>query len=564
MTVDRKAGRSSGSITWWRRIFAGAGPRLWQPEIYLRLDIRSLAAFRIAIACLLLADQFVAFTNLEAFYTDDGVLPRRLLFEKTASSAVRWSLYFAPNSAFLTGVLLAFAALVALGLLFGYRTWLMTLLSWVMLCSLQVRNLAILHGGHQALRTFLFWSLFLPLGSCWSIDAVRAKAQGVKLPSQPMRTASVAIMLQLAYIYCFGAELKSDPAWHQQGTAVYMALSLDQFATRLGVWMAQQIELCRIFTHATWWLEAVGPLLLFIPFWTSTCRLLAVVLFMGLHIGLGMTLELGPFSWVMCAAWLPVLPRELWDWFDARWRVAARIDRLLETNWLQSVFAFADKLVPPGFRTSNVPEAPQSLANGRKPQVRAKERWQIAGGDSRYWKGSLNRWQGRATAAFCAFCVGYITLANMRALTPPHRPRWLPSQWRWIGHGLWLEQSWRLFAPRPRLEDGWPVLAARLANGREVDLFRNGAPVDFRKPYPVSAIFKDSRWRKLLLALYRSNYTYEGPYVAAYFCKKWNESHPKAEQVGSYNLWFMVEKTPPPGEPLPPLRKVQLLKDVRL
>jgi len=82
----------------------------------------------------------------------------------------------------------------------------------------------------------------------------------------------------------------------------------------------------------------------------------------------------------------------------------------------------------------------------------------------------------------CAFFLGYITLANLRAMDVRDRPEWLPKPWRWIGHHLWLVLNWRLLALRSPSEHGWPILAAKLADGREVDLFRQGALVDFRKP----------------------------------------------------------------------------------
>ena len=50
--------------------------------------------------------------------------------------------------------------LVALALLVGYRTRIATIFSWVLLISLQARNVFITQGGDALTVVLLFWGLF--------------------------------------------------------------------------------------------------------------------------------------------------------------------------------------------------------------------------------------------------------------------------------------------------------------------------------------------------------------------------------------------------------------------
>ncbi len=45
----------------------------------------------------------------------------------------------------------------------GYRTRLMTVLNYVLITSLQARNIIILHGGDVLMKMICFWAMFLPL-----------------------------------------------------------------------------------------------------------------------------------------------------------------------------------------------------------------------------------------------------------------------------------------------------------------------------------------------------------------------------------------------------------------
>lgn len=508
----------------------------------MRLDLRSLAVFRMGIAGLLLVDQLMALPSLEAFYSDQGVLPRRTMFDHVASSSLHWSLYFGSDSGLVTGTLIGLTVVAALALMFGYRTWLATVVCWVMVCSIQERNPLVLHGGDSVTRLMLFWGMFLPLGGRWSLDAALGQGQGGDgrrgAPSLPwMRKvpwpASLALLLQIAFIYWFGAELKAGRSWHADGTALYTTLSLDQFATRLGTWFAAQTEWCRVFTHSVWWLEAIGPCLLFVPIWNGVGRMIAIVAFVVLHLGIAMMMRVGPFSWLMCSAWLVALPAGFWEWIERHWPVADRIERFFAKPRLHATFAILGRVLPP--RES----APDERT--AKP-------------------GSLRQWRQVAVSGFCLVCIGYVTLWNLRFGNEKKWSQWFPHSWDGFGHSLRLGQGWKMFA-EPSIENGWPILEATLADGMEVDLIRYGAVIYWERQQPGTAIYASVRWQKLLEKLPRKQFAYARSPVAAYLCREWNEHQPAERRVVGYRFWFMSQRTRPPGLPASPVNKVLLAKD---
>ena len=76
------------------------------------------------------------------------------------------------------------------------------------------------------------------------------------------------------------------------GNAVYLALSIDQMARPLGQALLHVPWLLRPLSLGTFWLEVLGPWLLFCPLGRGKLRTVAVLLFVLFHAGLGLALQL--------------------------------------------------------------------------------------------------------------------------------------------------------------------------------------------------------------------------------------------------------------------------------
>lgn len=276
------------------------------------LDLRSLAVFRIGLALIIITDLIIRVGDLTAHYTDDGVLPRGVLSQQILKPWY-WSVHALSGQPIVQAILFSLAGLIALALLVGYRTRLATIATWALVVSLHNRNPALIFAGDDVLRALLFWAMFLPLGACYSIDsALNTSAQ--KLPKRILSAATLALTLQQCWIYMFSAAFKAKSSvWWPDGSAVYYALSYDQYVAHLGQFLLNFGPFLVFSTFVTFVLEWVGPLFLFVPFRTTFFRCCTIITFILLHIGFGLTLNLGIFPFLSVFSWLAFIPSDVWD-----------------------------------------------------------------------------------------------------------------------------------------------------------------------------------------------------------------------------------------------------------
>jgi hypothetical protein len=364
----------------------------------------------------------------------------------------------------------------------------------------------ILHGGDGVLRMALFWSIFVPLGEYFSVDARRAG------PARPapryLSVGTVAFIGQIILIYWFAAMYKgtlighiaerSHP-WYRDGIALGNALHLDAFSTSFGIWLRQYEGLMRFLTFASLYLEAIGPALLLLPFGTDHLRFAVVVAFVGFHLGIALTMAIGIFPWVCIAYWLALLPPWFWD-------------RLL-----------------PRFR-ARLPRVPQRAA---PPQP------------------------GAVAAALCAFLFTYCVMLNVSDLDDPTRPndpfwgRYFPPRVGSLRDTLGLGQGWGMFAPEPSKYSGWWVFRGELTDGQEVDLLTGaplpaGGPASWPRPALVSEQYGNTRWRRFRMNLYEASGSFFLRHTyAEYLAREHERDHP-GQKVRLVEFHFFAERSSPP------------------
>jgi hypothetical protein len=461
------------------------------------IDLRSLAAFRIGLGLMALADVLIAMSNAEVFYSDDGVYPRALLFTKQWESNGLWSLHVISGSVWFQLGLMLVQAVAAIAFIAGYRTRLANLVCWVMACSLEARNPGITNGADAVIRLLLFWSLFLPMASRWSMENAQAKAR----PTQEtlLNFATACLLLQVAFIYGFSAVLKQWDLWFVQGKALQLALHLDAFTTPLGLWLRSQDALCVFLCRATVLLEIIGPILALLPIFRWQFRLLMAATFMVFHAGIGLSMDIGAFPGLMIVAWLAFLPSEFWNWLG-------------RTKLAQRLGEFSSRMSD----TRPVP-CPAHLKSGFNP--------------------------GWVTRTFAVGCLIFMFLWNMRGTNFERWEKIFPRSLNDTAFLFRLDQHWAMFAPTPMLEDGWFILKADLADGSQVDLLAEDGVLNWDKPALQSATFKDSRWQKYIMNLWMATYSQHRPWFGNYLAAKWNETHSGLSQVAAWELVFILEPT---------------------
>ncbi len=480
------------------------------------IDLRSLALLRISLAAILIYDLLARFGDLEAHYSDRGVLPRAELLQWKGDELV-FSLHLLSGSVWLQGALFVIALFAAGCLLVGWHSRTMTVLSWVLLASVQARNPLILHGGDQLLRVMLFWAMFVPWGRLASLDGRRLGGRVMATALSPdapyvVSVATLALKLQLCGMYWTTAALKWHPIWLEDGSAIAMALRLDQLVTPLGRSLTAYPDLLTWATHGTMVLEILGPALAFCPWLTAPLQLFTVVLFVGFHLlGLAPALYLGIFPFVCAACWSLFLPSAFWD----RW-CPGGLHRLGRA-WQRGLEVLA-----------------RALRLRRRPG-----RWRTP-------HGRTARWADGLLQVGLAFLVIYVALWNLRTVDFERYRHLLPEKANGVADVLQLGQLWNLFAPFPATEDGWFVFVGTLVDGDEVEV-RSGGEVSFDKPQNVSRSFGNERWKKYLMNLDDRQNGLHRRFYGRYLCEEWNGRHRGGERLASIQMFVVRERTLPSG-----------------
>ena len=472
--------------------------RLWNK--LFSIDPRSLAAFRIVLAGVLLADLAIRATALVAFYTDSGAVPRSLL-----PTGQFPSLHALAGSVAWEAFLFTLAALAALGLLVGWRTRMATIVSWCLLASLHARNPLVINSGDSLLRMMLFWGMFLPLGRVWSVDARRYSPRPANFAPE-LSVASGCLLLQTCLMYWGSAYAKYNEVW-RDGEALYYTFSIDSYARPLATYLLQYPAVLGFLSVATLVVEAVGPMLAFIPWRTKVWRLLVIAAFIGLHLSIELTLTVGLFSYVSLLAWIPFLPDIFWN-----------------------------KLAGP---------LPVVKQTGVESSESARGVWRAVA--------------KKVAALACLLAMMFILLYCYSATQlPGSQSGWLKSIAQWAPRVM-LTQNWGMFG-RPSRFDGWCVAAARLQDGQTVDLLRGGASLDWEKPDRVSKLHPNHRWRKYFSNLHADKNAHYRPDLCRYLAHRWNAHQDASRRALWVDLYLVKEWTPQPGES-PELQRVLLHRE---
>jgi hypothetical protein len=591
-------------------------------EEVLGFDLRSLALFRIGLALVVLTDLIIRFGDLTAHYSDAGVLPRTVL-DRILPSPWHWSFLSISGHPFVQGLIFLLAIFFVLGMLVGYRTRLATIATWAMIISIHNRNPALIFAADDVLRALLFWAMFLPLGACYSIDSALNSSPD-PLPKRVVSGATFAFMVQICFIYIWSAAYKTkSELWFPDGDAVYYALSFDQYGTAFGQWLLSlPVELLRLLTLSALWFEWLGPLMIFIPFYNSFFRCVAVVCFILLHISFGLCFELGIFPFLSISSWLVFIPTNIWDALAKKLytpqRAGLRINYDADCGFCKKVVHF--------LRTFLIlPKTPLLVAQDDASiyaDMQEKNSWVVVDWqENRHYKweaiayvcslspvfwflapilkwrplmaigskfyetiASNRRTAGMFTRPFkfrpleirsslwlnivTLFLLIYTSLWNLKSFVGQTVARRTEPKNDWVSatdkffkrrtiqqldilsRVTRLDQSWSIFAPAPPRDDGWHVIEGKLKDGTTIDVLKGGGSVSWEKPTigQRNALYRNMQWRTYFINLNRGIGKALYPFYGAYLCRNWNTTHKNSQQLKRMDIYFMSERTVPPGE----------------
>lgn len=459
------------------------------------LDVRALSIMRIAIGLVLLCDLVIRSLSINAFFTNEGVLPLDIL------KTYNWNRYYFSFHA-LSGelwwqvVLFILNAVCAGLLIVGYRTRLFTFICWTFLVSLQNRNPFILQGGDDLLRLVLLWGIFLPWGERYSIQKRSEQA------TDYFSVAGIGYTLLVGSVYFFSALLKTSPEWHSEGTALYYSLSLDQIRLPMGTFLYQFPGLLTVLTHVVYYIELLAPLLFMLPFMPSRVRLVGILAIILLHICISLTIYVGLFYIIGISSLIGLLPKQQMDWFERK--------------------LFRDRT-----EVIAAPEGP--------------------------WKHHLVYETALAAKnCFAGLIIAYCLILNLGNVKK--FPYTLDLYMLKFGSMLRLEQSWGMFSPSILKDDGFFVFSGYTSTGKFIDIKHGLDTVSYAKPAYVVGEYESDRWRKYSENYVFNNNNYMRPYYCKYLIRKWNREHPD-KHIVDLSIFFMKEVSLP-GYQTKPLEKL--------
>ncbi|MBI1275905.1 hypothetical protein GC177_08030 [bacterium] len=470
------------------------------------IDVRALALLRVMLGFTTVLGTLFLWTQLGTFFTDDGLLPRRLAVDYGSYEMFpAWfSLFFVTGEAWFLHIMFAFTCLCGVALMLGYRSRLACFLCWLLTTSMISRISPYVVGCDMQLKVLFFWSMFLPLGKWASID--RLREGGKDAPSVYLSFASAGLLLQVLYLYVFGGLFKTTGTdWDESGLGLYYALNIVQHNSIFAQTLASiGLPYIKWLNFYVLYLEIFAFALLFLPVFTYPARLIGQVLLILLHLGFVAFLSIGIFPLVSITGLTAFTSPMVWKWLGRSRFLNALSSRM--GQWLKRL----DPRLP---ATPAPPAFPRHMADARE-----------------------------AALALLALLVLWQNMAILPFLNVS-----FPAPFKQILSHIGLYQHWGVYAPNVPHRSDWFVVEGELRDGKKVDAYRLLAePPRNSRPHSGYDAHPYPRW---LYYMMRVNWAYQGGYFGQYICRRWNsgamrEEYGPIKHVRVYQYW---QDTPLPG-----------------
>jgi len=267
------------------------------------LDLRMLALFRMGLGGVVLADLIQRSFSFQAHYGQAGLLPvEEALWFADFSALLPLHLWFASDPSQIC--LFLIQSLAAIALVLGVQTRVSTVVCWLLVNSLQLRNPVLLYGADRELAALLLWAMFLPLGAKWSLDArQRCHWTGV---DRVYGWAAAGLILQVGLIYFTSVLSKSGETW-RDGSAILLALNVDVYTRSTGRWLLQFGESLKWLTFATLIIECLAPCLL-VAGKFERGRWFGCLALIFMQCGFLCFLSVGLFPWISMVGLVALIP----------------------------------------------------------------------------------------------------------------------------------------------------------------------------------------------------------------------------------------------------------------
>lgn len=502
---------------------------------FFGMDLRTLAVLRILTGILVLWTIALLYRDVVPFFTDQGVYPREYWLE-TRRNAYIFSLHMVRGELWWQNLLFGIHAIFATMLIFGHRTRMATIGTWVLLVSLMARNPLIITGADTLLCCIALWGIFVPWGARFSIDG--ALNTVTSIPKGVVSFGTAGLILQMPLVYFFSALLKTtDPSWHSNYTAVGYALA-PEWVTGFGAFVGahQPFWMSQFLTGVTIAIEFAAPILAFFPLllfvrpevrrrWLERFRWVALMSFLGLQFGLLLTIAIGLFPLVSTLGILVLLPASFWDRISSKSKAKDSNEITIfydpDCGFCKKMVLLIREFFLPRSTTILAADTDQKIFEKMQkeqswilrdetgnlhlrfdafvyllqcspwayPLAPLASRMRFIGDPVYRWVARNRKFMGRFTRSLdygayhvslgiimslvAALLLTSMITSNIDSVT---EKTYTPREIRLFQRGIRFHQNWRMFV-RPNRWVSFYVIHATMADGREVDLFGDGGPI---------------------------------------------------------------------------------------
>lgn len=278
-------------------------------------DAKPLGLFRAVFGLLILINGVMLFQERFDWFSDSGVLTYSTARAYTGGSRLdlfaEW-----PRSELGITTFVGLHVLAALTLTLGLFSRTSAAVTFLTLVTLHHRNALMLNSADTVMRVMSFLMVFAPIGNVWSLDAWLAKRRGNPLPVVGETWAWRMMQIQFCLIYISTSAWKmSGNAW-LDGTATYYSSRLIDF---------QRLHLGFLFDtwfgiKLTTWASLFIEGLMGIGVWITELRLITLLLGVGLHLGIELTMNIPLFEWLMISMMILFVRGSELDWALGKYR----------------------------------------------------------------------------------------------------------------------------------------------------------------------------------------------------------------------------------------------------
>lgn len=458
------------------------------------LDIRSIALFRQLLVCVGLWDLLSRARFISEFYTQDGLWPRVFAISQTE----KWSLHFISDSLTFQIFLFVIHATALFLLWSGWKPKWCSLIVWILTLSLHARNELINDGGDAVYRHLLFWSILLPSDAHFK-TLVFEKTKRIQYRFTHLST--IGLFWLAISIYTFSGYSKViSPLWsHKIG--LMNGLWAEWYVSSIGQWFrGMHFSVLQFFNDFVIFLELLFVWLLLIPdaFETagkktnllfSQLRLLVVLSFMGLHLGIIVLFTLGSFPYFCIVMWSVFLPSLFWEW----------------GGW-EKIKGIMKFILP----------SPTELNQNSLDLLSINKRGFY------FFSSKENPYEKRFD--FISQCIATYSIVigilwNLATVNPFvfKNPQWARVSTIQLG----MEQGWNLFV-RPEATLAWLSMIGKFEDGtiKELGYLKDASSVKV-KPKLLSDLYPTYKWREIDYRYMWGHYDQMRIPLSIYYCKKY-------------------------------------------